>query len=426
MTTTRPLADRVRPLLADDIIGQSRIWSPTSALRVLAENDRFFGLIFWGPPGTGKTSTARIIAEISQRPVRFLSAVQHGVKDLREVIGESRDRIVEGKKATLVFLDEIHRLTKNQQDVLLPPLESGDIKLIGATTENPSFEVNNAVLSRAMVFRFESLNDKGLTDILKRAIAHPESQFSGLEVDENVLIAVAKSASGDARRALNLLDALLSYAQQTHPDEKGITFDQLKDVAVDFGLRYDRAGDAHYDTISAFIKSVRSSQPDAALHYLARMVEAGEKPEFIARRLLILASEDVGNATPTALLVAQAGFEAVHVLGMPEARITLAQVTTYLASVPKSNRAYMALESALEDVREHGDLEIPLHLRNAPTQLMKEFGYGKGYIYAHNDQKGARTQSGLPEKLQGKKYYEPKDFGAELQLKNFLASLEKN
>lgn len=415
-----PLAERMRPRLFDELIGQEKIWGKGAALRSMVEADRFNALLFWGPPGAGKTSLAHLIGRASKRPVIVMSAVQHGVKDIRARIAESEDRIAVGQSAALVFMDEIHRLTKSQQDVLLPALEQGSIRFIGATTENPSFEVNGAILSRTIVFKFDRLGEQALVDVQKRALTAPEAALPRTDVGDDVLVAIARAADGDARRSLNLLEAVIAAAPK---DRSPISVETLKDVAGSLNLYYDKQGDQHYDTISAYIKSIRASQPDAAVYYLARMLESGEDPVFIARRLVIAASEDIGNANPTALLVATSAMQAVHMVGMPEARIMLSQATTYLAASPKSNRAYVAINKAMEDAQAYGSLEVPLHLRNAPTRLMKEMGHGQGYVYAHDDQKGAAALDYLPERLKGRKYYEPLEAGAEAQLKRNLELL---
>lgn len=359
-----------------------------------------------------------------------LSAVLHGVKEIRAQIAESEERIARGETASLIFMDEIHRLSKSQQDVLLPALEAGTIRFIGATTENPSFEVNAAILSRVMVFRLHPLSDEALVSLLSRAVASGILQQATqvpLTFAPDVLLAVARSAGGDGRRALNLLDAVAAAAPATAasglPQE--ITMESLRSVASHLGLRYDKSGDQHYDTISAYIKSIRASQPSAAIYYLARLIESGEDPVFIARRMVIAASEDIGNANPTALLVATSAMQAVQALGMPEGRIPLAQATTYLAASPKSNRAYNAINRALDDVRRTGALDIPLHLRNAPTKLMKEFGYGEGYVYAHDDPVAAMGLTYVPSPLDQVRYYDPSDIGTEAQLKRYLAALEE-
>ncbi|MEY4631337.1 MAG: hypothetical protein RIQ81_1457 [Pseudomonadota bacterium] len=405
-----PLPEIVRPVNFDEVAGQDHIWGTNAPLRRMAEQDRLGSWIFWGPPGCGKTTLASVIGRSSQRKLVVLSAVSAGVKDLREAISASQDEVEAGCKAHLLFLDEIHRLSKNQQDVLLPALESGVIKFIGATTENPSFEVNAAVNSRSIIFRFQKVSEDALLVILRRALHRAPSACPRNDVAEDVLQAIARSSAGDARRALNLLEAVAVAAPA---DVSPVDMAALKSMGDTFALIYDKKGDQHYDTISAFIKCIRAGQPDAALHYLARMLDAGEDVLFIARRLVIAASEDVGNASPMGLVMAQTGFDAVHQIGMPEARIVLAQVTTFLASSQKSNRSYVAINKALEDVREFGALEIPMALRNAPTELMKSMGYGKGYAYAHDDPAGAAGMEYLPSQLKGRRYYIPSGNGHE-------------
>lgn len=419
--SNQPLAERARPQTPQELLGQETIWAPGKPLFNLVSKDQFFSLIFWGPPGTGKTSLANLIAASSGRKLVFLSAVHTGVKEIREHLNESEDAFTAGLKSSLIFMDEIHRLSKSQQDVLLPALERGSVRFIGATTENPSFEVNSAVLSRSLVFRFLPIAATDLVRIQQQAI---DKQLvmrdpADMSVASEVLEAIARSSGGDARRALTLLDAVI----QSSVGKQSVTLESLKEFTESIPLRYDKAGDDHYDVISAFIKSIRASHPDAALHYLARMVDAGEDPVFIARRLLILASEDVGNANPTALLVATAAMQAVHMLGYPEARITLAQATTYLAASPKSNRAYVGVDAAIADLRKFGSLEVPLHLRNAQTKLMKEFGYGKNYAYAHDELEAAKKLAYLPPELKGRRYYEPSEHGSERQLREILQRL---
>ena len=414
-----PLAERLRPQSSEQFIGQQHLWGADSPLRRLAEKDKLGSWIFWGPPGSGKTTLARLIASLTNRPVAYLSAVSAGVKDIRAQIEASLERLEAGEKGILLFLDEIHRLNKNQQDVLLPVLESGNLKMIGATTENPSFEVNAAILSRSLVFKFEKHSTDELVVMLSRA--QTDQSFEGKLADSEVLRVIADTSAGDARRALALLEDLLTAAPASC---SMLTRLELQTLGATLNLSYDKSGDQHFDTISAFIKCIRASHPDAALHYLARMIDAGEDPVFIARRLVISASEDIGNANPTALLIATSAMQAAHMVGMPEARIILSQATTYLAASPKSNRAYLAIDSALSDVRKFGALDIPLHLRNAPTKLMKQFGYGEGYQYAHDDAAKSRDLTYLPEKLHGRRYYEPSDSGAEKILKESLLKLK--
>jgi putative ATPase len=406
-----PLSAQLRPKDFNSLIGQDAIWSKSSHLRRLVESDSFFNLIFWGPPGTGKTSLATVIGNNSARRLVTLSAVHASVKDIRGAIADSQQRLSEGLKADILFLDEVHRLSKSQQDVLLPALESGEIKFIGATTENPSFSVNSAILSRSLTFHFQSLSVDALITLLKNAVLSDELKITTF--DEEAVKVIAQAADGDARRALNLLQ---SAATTLNEDQRHLSKETLLNLNSMLPIRYDHDGEQHYDTISAFIKAIRGSHPDAAVYYLARMLESGEDPLFIARRLLILASEDVGNANPTALMLAQSTFQAVDVLGMPEAKIPLSQCTTYLASSPKSNSSYLAINDALSEVKKSGSLSIPLNLRNAPTKLMKEEGYSKGYAYAHDDLERARKMTYMPLELKGKKFYFPKPIGTEKQL----------
>ncbi len=418
---TTPLPERLRPQAFDEFIGQLQLWAPDAALRRLVEKDAFQALIFWGPPGVGKTSLARLIGKAANCPIVELSAVHASVKDLRTVFEESKGHAALGGRPTLLFLDEVHRLSKSQQDVLLPALEQGTIRFIGATTENPSFEVNRAILSRCLTFRFEALTQPDIVRMLRQAMNRHDSGLPTVQVAEEVLGLISESASGDARQALNLLSAVCHAANEA--GQVNVDDEVVAKLLGNVLRKYDKAGDQHHDTISAFIKSIRGSHPDAAVYYLARMLDAGEDPMFIARRLVIAASEDVGNANPTALLIAQAAMQSVHMVGMPEARIMLAQATTYLAASPKSNRSYNAINAALADVQGTGNLEIPLHLRNAPTTLMKKFGYGKNYAYAHDDLAGARSLTYLPEKLSHRRYYEPSEHGVERQLAENLKRL---
>ncbi len=403
----RPLAERMRPNNFDGLFGQEEIWSETSPLRRMVVADSFNSLIFWGPPGTGKTSLASLIGATSGRELISLSAVHASVKDIRQALDASLEAKSQGKRTILLFIDEIHRLSRNQQDVLLPGLETGIVRFIGATTENPSFSVINAILSRSLVFQFKPLSIDALVKLILHAAA--SEKLPDTSITDEAANYLAQAAMGDARRGLNLLSAAAAI-------RKNITRETIKELSTTFTMRYDKDGDQHYDTISAFIKSIRGSHPDAAIYYLARMIESGEDPLFIARRLLISASEDIGNANPMALMMADSTFRAVEVLGMPEARIALAQCTTYLASSPKSNRAYNAINHALSEVQNSGPLEIPLELRNAPTKLMKAAGYSKGYAYAHDDLERAKKMPYLPKELRGKRFYEPIPVGAEKQL----------
>lgn len=409
-----PFAEKMRPRCFEDVLGQDKIWAPRAPLRRLVEEDRFYSLIFWGPPGTGKTSIAKLIGSHLQRRLDLLSAVHCGVKDIRKCIDSSLEAKNLGGKSSVLFLDEIHRLSKNQQDVLLPSLESGDIKLIGATTENPSFTVNNAVLSRSLVFRFELIAPDVMIALMKRSLEKERKDLLE-KIPQKVWQSLAEHSGGDARRALNVLEALsvLCEKEGSWRENEEAFYKILEDLSVSF----DRKGDHHYDTISALIKCIRASQTDAALYYLAKAIVGGEDVEFLARRLVILAAEDVGLANPHALVWAQSTSTALKEIGMPEGRILLAELVCLLATSPKSNRSYKALEEALSDAKAHPHLEVPFFLRNAPTQLMKDSGYSKGYIYAHDNPEGAKHLNYLPKGLEKKSYYIPSQQGFEKNLK---------
>jgi putative ATPase len=412
-----PLAERLRPQSLSDVLGQKEILSLTSPLRKMIEADRIPSLLLWGPPGCGKTSMAMALAKQTKHQFISVNAVDTGAKDLKEIGESAKLRRFQFNEGTVLFVDEIHRLNKAQQDVLLPFVEKGDFVLIGATTENPSFRINSALLSRCRTVVFKSLSEEALNSLLERA-------FRERTVDNSLLSEEAKSflisqAGGDGRRLINLAEQVLDFVRlenRTNP----ILKDELPEIFGASLQYYDRKGDAHYDTISAFIKSIRGSDPDAALYYLARMLEGGEDPLFIARRLTILASEDVGNADPRALPLAISGMQAVELIGIPEAAINLAQVVTYLASAPKSNRSYIGLKKAQEEVRKSGTLPIPLSVRNAPTKLMKSLGYGEDYNYAHEGERGWMPQQFLPDQIKDKKFYEPSDRGFEKTLKTYL------
>ena len=419
----RPLPERLRPQKPEHLLGQEHIWGDAAPLRRLAQSDQISSLILWGPPGTGKTTIAHLIGQQCERSLVVVSAVHATVKDLRAVMDDSVAQQSSGRKGHLLFVDEIHRLSKSQQDVLLPALEAGHVRFIGATTENPSFSVNNAILSRSLTFQLKPLSAPALEAIVRNALISGDQTFVGAEVEADAISMIAQAARGDARACLNLLNAAISSLPLNQNGRRHLTRASRLERGHCLPRRYDRKDDQQDDTISALIKSIRASHPDAAVYYLARMIEGGEDPLFIARRLLISASEDIGNANPTGLLIAESTFRAVEVLGLPEARIALSQCATYLAASPKSNRAYNAINAALSEVRKSGPLDIPLHLRNAPTKFMKEQGYGAGYAYAHEDLERARQSTYLPEPLKGRRFYEPIPVGTEKQLLENLKHL---
>ncbi|MCA9847539.1 MAG: replication-associated recombination protein A [Dehalococcoidia bacterium] len=413
-----PLAARMRPRTLEEYQGQDHIVGPGGALRRFIEGDELPSIILWGPPGCGKTTLANIIANHTQRHFEELSAVTSGVADVRRVVKEAADRLRISGRRTILFVDELHRFNRTQQDGLLPHVEAGTVTLIGATTENPSFYVVAPLLSRCRVFRLELLQPSIVESLMMDALRDEERGLGSLHItiDNDALDSISHAAAGDARSAYNILEAAATLAAQA-PGEDGhphITRSVVEDAAQHRTILYDREGDAHYDTISAFIKSVRGSDPDAALYWLARMLEAGEDPMFVARRLVILAAEDIGLAAPGALQLAVATQQAVHFLGMPEGRLPLAETTVYLAVAPKSNSTYAAYGRALEDAIATRNEPVPLHLRNAATKLMKQFGYGDGYQYAH-DYEGhvAPDQKYRPDAVEGHRYYFPGDLGYE-------------
>jgi len=417
-----PLADRIRPRSLDEFIGQEHIVGRGKPLRIMIETGQIQSMILWGPPSVGKTTLAKIISEMVNADFYQINAVLSGTKELKEIIERAEDNLKYYGKRTILFIDEIHRFNKAQQSVLLNSVENGTIILIGATTENPSFEIISPLLSRCQVFVLEPFGVKELNAILERALTKDEvlSRFKIEIEDRNLLFLYS---GGDARVMLNALEVAIKLAT---PDESGrilLTKEIISEAFQRKHFKYDRAGEEHYNMISAFIKSIRGSDPDGAVYWLARMLLAGEDPKFIARRMIILASEDIGNAEPYALTLATSCFTAVDYVGMPEARIILAQVATYLASCPKSNSAYLAIEEAIEDAQKFPDLPVPLHLRNAPTKLMKELGYGKDYKYSHDFPEHFVEQQFLPDELKDKIYYKPTELGREKILKERLESL---
>ncbi len=421
-----PLAERMRPRTFDEYVGQDEILAPGRPLRQAIERDLLQSIILWGPPGTGKTTLARIIADTTRARFVSFSAVLAGIKEIREVMGEAeRNRRTTGRR-TIVFIDEIHRFNKAQQDAFLPRVEAGDIVLIGATTENPSFEVNAALLSRSKVFVLRGLTTEEVTGLLARAIADADRGLGAerVEVDADALQTIALTTNGDARAALNLLELSVAAA----PIDDGVrrlTAARVQESLQRKALLYDKNGEEHYNLISALHKSMRNSDPDAAVYWLARMVEAGEDPLYIARRLVRFASEDVGNADPQALSVAMAARDAVHFMGMPEGNTALAQLTIYLATAPKSNAVYEAYNQAARHAHEQVAEPVPLHLRNAPTRLMKQLDYGKGYRYAHGEPDAVADMSCLPESLAGQKFYRPTERGFEKEIKRRLDGWEQ-
>ncbi|MNS53938.1 Replication-associated recombination protein A [compost metagenome] len=412
----QPLAERLRPKTLDDYISQSHLVGNGGVLRKMIEMDSFPSMIFWGPPGTGKTTLALIIANTAKRPFYQLSAINSGVKDVREVIDKASAGRGIFAQRPILFIDEIHRFSKSQQDSLLGAVEKGLVTLIGATTENPSFEVIPALLSRCQVYVLNHFTKADLDQLLKKAISTDEF-LQQREIELNETDALIRISGGDARKLLNTLELVVAGI----PDRSiKITNELVASMAQKNGAFYDKSGEQHYDIISAFIKSIRGSDPNGAVYWLARMIEGGEDLKFIARRLLISASEDIGNANPTALVIANNTFQAVQTIGYPESRILLSQCAVYLATSPKSNASYMAINKAIQLVKQTGDLPVPLHLRNAPTKLMKELNYGKDYLYSHDYEGNFVNQEFLPDELSGEKIYEPGANSKEEQYRQWL------
>jgi putative ATPase len=405
-----PLAERMRPRTLTEYLGQEHLLGPGKLLRQLIETDQLTSLIFWGPPGSGKTTLARIIAGATKAHFIFFSAILSGIKEIREIVREAEDiRKFRGLR-TILFVDEIHRFNKSQQDAFLPYVERGVFTIIGATTENPSFEVIAPLLSRCKVLVLKPLTAEEIKDILRNALDDGERGLGalGLTIEDYALDFMAGQAGGDARVALNTLETAARLAK-----DGVITLDTTREAVQKKPLLYDKGGEEHYNVISAFIKSMRGSDPDGSLYWLARMLEAGEDPIFILRRMVILAAEDIGNADPRALQIAVAALQGFQLVGMPEGRIIMAQAVTYLATAPKSNASYAGIDAALAEVRTSGALPVPLHIRNAPTKLMKDLGYGSGYRYAHDSAEGYVTQEYLPDKLSGRNFYNPAGHGYE-------------
>lgn len=418
MNVPAPLAERMRPVILDDLVGQDHLTGRDSILRTAIEQGKIPSMILWGPPGTGKTTIANIIAHTLKKTFFTLSAISSGVKEVRDAISQAQNT-----NGAILFIDEIHRFNKGQQDALLGAVEKGIITLIGATTENPSFEVNSALLSRCHVYVLKPLQKEDLQLLLHQAL-EKDAWLHALQIDLRETGALLTLSGGDGRKLLNLFELVVETITAQNKNE--VTDDQVMLIAQQRIALYDKNGELHYDIISAFIKSMRGSDPNGAIYWLARMIESGEDVKFIARRMVIFASEDIGNANPTAIVLANSCFEAVNKIGYPESRIILAQCATYLAASHKSNAAYMAIEKALDMVRKEGDLPVPLSIRNAPTGLMKKMGYGKDYKYAHNYESNFTEQEFLPDQIKGTTFYNPGKNPREDELRKFLKSLWKD
>ncbi len=418
----QPLAARMRPRTLDEFVGQKHIVGPGTLLRSAIENDELFSMIFYGPPGCGKTTLASIIQESSKANFEAFSAVTSGVADIRKVIERARDRRKLYGTGTILFVDEIHRFNKTQQDAFLPHIEDGTITLIGATTENPYFEVNSPLISRSRIFQFDRLDQEDMTTLINRVLENRDRGLGSLDIKiaDDAFAHLVNTAGGDGRAALNALEAAAAH---TEADESGVRIISQSLIADAFQqkvLGYDKAGDTHYDTISAFIKSMRGSDPDAAVYWLAKMIAAGEDPRFIARRIVIQASEDVGNADPLALVVATAAAHAVEYVGLPEARIPLAQAAIYLACAPKSNASYLAIDRAMKDVKTRPDARVPSHLRSTGYPGAQQLGHGVGYVYPHDEPGHITEQEYLPENAKSRNYYVPSGNGLEAKIKERL------
>lgn len=416
----KPLAERLRPTSLDAYIGQQHLVGQGAVLRQMIDTGHIASFILWGPPGVGKTTLAKIIANQLDTPFYTLSAVNAGVKDVRDVIDSAKKNRFFGRQSPILFIDEIHRFSKSQQDSLLAAVETGEITLIGATTENPSFEVIRPLLSRCQVYVLKSLGREELATLLQRAL-NEDSVLKEMDIELKETEALLRFSGGDARKLLNILDILTAQVEsgQKLVIDNALVTERLQQNP----MAYDKDGEMHYDIISAFIKSLRGSDPDAALYWLARMIEGGEDPKFIARRLVISAAEDIGLANPNALLLANAAFDVVQKIGWPEGRIPLAEVTVYLANSPKSNSAYLGVDAALAKVRETGNLPVPLHLRNAPTGLMKELGYSDGYVYPHDFPDHFHCQQYLPDNLKDEQFWHPADNAPEKRQREWLNHL---
>ena len=417
----KPLAELLRPQALEDYIGQSHLLGEGGILRTAIENKALHSMILWGPPGVGKTTLAFLMAKLTDMDFYMLSAINSGVKDIREIFQKAE----ESSNKTLLFIDEIHRFSKSQQDSLLGAVEKGVVTLIGATTENPSFEVISPLLSRCQVYVLKTLDKSSLEKIITRATDFLEKELNcSIEIAENE--ALLQISGGDARKLINAIELIVTTLLRSEKGKLLINNELVLKIIQQNLLLYDKKGENHYDIISAFIKSIRGSDPNAAVYWLARMLMAGEDPLFIARRMIILAVEDIGNANPNALLLANNCFQAVHQIGLPEGRIVLSQTAIYLASSPKSNASYLAIEDAMQWVEKTGNLPVPLHLRNAPTALMKELNYGKNYQYAHQFENNFVEQEFLPQSISGKKFYEPQDNRRENELRKYLKNCWKN